>query len=65
MQKIIFCTGYEYFKYFVMFFKLTNSSILFMELKNDIFCLYLDLSLIMLINDILVYNKILVEHKNY
>lgn len=56
---------YGHFKYLVISFGLTNTSTTFMRLMNNIFRLYLDKSVIVFQDDILIYNKILADHKNH
>ena len=45
--------------YLVMPFKLTNALAIFIGLINDYFCKFLDKSMIVFLDDILIYNQIL------
>ena len=48
-----------------MSFGLTNATVVFMDLKNRVLRDYLDKFVVVLINDILVYSKYEVEHKEH
>ena len=46
-------------------FRLSNAPVAFMDLKNRIFCAYLDQFVIVFVNDILIYSRSLEKHKQY
>ena len=46
-------------------FRLTNAPVAFMDLKNRIFCAYLDQFVIVFVDDILIYSRSLEKHKQY
>ena len=46
-------------------FRLTNAPVAFMDLKNRIFCAYLDQFVIVFVDDILIYSRSLKKHKQY
>lgn len=48
-----------------MLFRLTNALAAFMDLMNRVFYRYLDLFIIVFINDILVYSKSEMDHPNH
>ena len=52
-----FKTRYGHYKLVVMPFRLTNTPVVFMDLMNRVCRLMLDRSIIMFIDDILVYSK--------
>jgi hypothetical protein len=65
IPKTAFSTRYDLYKYLVMSFGLTNVSTHFMYLMNSMFMLELDKSIMVLINDILVYSKSMKEHEKH
>jgi hypothetical protein len=65
IPKTAFSTRYDLYKYLVMSFGLTNVSTHFMYLMNSMFMLELDKSILVLINDILVYSKSMKEHEKH
>ncbi len=54
---------YSHFKYIVMPFGLTNALFVFQHLMNDVFCEYLDDSMVCYINDILIFSKNMGDHE--
>lgn len=56
IPKIAFRTKYGYFKFLVMPFVLTNTTITFIDLMNKIFKKYLEKIMINCIEDILIYS---------
>ncbi|WMV37873.1 hypothetical protein MTR67_031258, partial [Solanum verrucosum] len=65
VPKIGFRTRYGHFEFLVMSFGLTNAPAVFMDLMNSIFRPYLDLFVIVFIDDILVYSCSKDEHGNH
>ena len=57
IPKTAFWTYYGHYEFVVMPFGLTNVSAAFMDLMNRVCRLMLDLSVIVFIDDILVYSK--------
>ncbi|GJY90443.1 putative reverse transcriptase domain-containing protein [Tanacetum coccineum] len=60
--KTAFRTRYGYFKFTVMPFCLTNTPTVFMDLMNRVCRHYLDMFVIVFIDDILIYSKTQEEH---
>lgn len=56
ISKTTFKTRYGHFEFQVMSFGLTNSLTTFIDLMNRVFKLYLDMFVIVFIDDILVYS---------
>jgi hypothetical protein len=58
-------TRYGHFEFMVMPFGLTNAPFVFMDLINRVFHKYLDLFVVVFIDDILVYSTNHQEHEEY
>jgi hypothetical protein len=65
IPKTTFTTRYGLFEYLVMSFGLTNVPAHFMYLMNSVFMLELDKSVVVFIDDILVYSKSMEEHEEH
>ncbi|GKC70852.1 putative reverse transcriptase domain-containing protein [Tanacetum coccineum] len=63
IPKMTFRTRYGHFEFIVMPFGLTNASAIFMDLMNRVCRPMLDKSVIVFIDDILVYSKSKEEHE--
>src|SRR6202158_5841600 len=62
IHKTAFSTRYGHYEYLVMPFGLTNAPATFMNLMQSVFSKYLDESVIIFLDDILVYSKSHDEH---
>lgn len=65
IPKTIFRIRYGNYKFLVMSFGLANTSEIFMDMMNCIFNLFLDMFILVFIDDILVYSRDKEEHKSY
>jgi hypothetical protein len=63
IEKTSFRTRYGHYEYVVMSFGLTNAPAVSMEAMNRIFHPYLDIFVVVFIDDILVYSKTEEEHE--
>ncbi|GJY09441.1 putative reverse transcriptase domain-containing protein [Tanacetum coccineum] len=63
--KMAFRTRYGHYEFLVMSFGLTNAPVAFMDLINRVCYPYLDKSVIVFIDDILVYSKSLEEYEQH
>ena len=65
IPKTAFTTRYGLYEYIVMSFGLTNAPAYFMSMLNKVFMEFLDKSVVVFIDDILVYMKNEEEHKEH
>jgi len=65
IQKTAFRTRYGHYEFLVMPFGLTNASVVFKDLMNRVFRLYLYKYVVVFINDILVYSSSYLEHEKH
>lgn len=65
VSKTAFRTRYGHYEFLVMSFRLTNAPAVFMDLMNRVCRPFLDRSVIVFIDDILVYSKDEVEHEQH
>jgi hypothetical protein len=65
IPKTTFRTRYGLYEYTVMSFGLTNAPVYFMYLLNKVFMEYLDRFIVIFIDDILVFSKMMEEHEEH
>ncbi|KAI3736121.1 hypothetical protein L6452_15655 [Arctium lappa] len=65
VPKTAFRTRYVHYEFLVMLFGLTNAPVVFMDLMNRVCRPFLDKSVIVFIDDILVYSKSELEHEQH
>ena len=65
VPKPAFRMRYEHYEFLVIPFGLTNVPVAFMNLMNRIFRAYLDQSVIVFVDDFLIYPRSLEEHKQH
>ena len=63
IPKTAFTYKYELYEYTVMSFGLTNAPAFFMHLMNKVFMDYLDVFVVIFIDDILIFSKSEAEHE--
>jgi hypothetical protein len=63
IEKTTFSTRYVRYEYVVMSFGLTNAPTAFMEAMNGMLYDYLDVFVVVFLNDILIYSKTKEEHE--
>ena len=65
IPKTTFRTRYGHFEFIVMLFGLTNASSEFMDLMHRAFQPYLDLFIVVFVDDILIYSKFEEDHEGH
>ncbi|KAA3487490.1 reverse transcriptase [Gossypium australe] len=65
IPKTTFWTRYDHYEFLVMPFGLTNAPVVFMDLMNRVFRLYLDWFVVVFIDDILIYSHDEIEHAEH
>jgi hypothetical protein len=65
IPKTTFSTRYRLYEFMVMSFGLTNAPAYFMNLMNKVFMEYLDIFVVVFIDDILIYSKSESDHEEH
>ncbi|KAL0560627.1 hypothetical protein IC582_001036 [Cucumis melo] len=65
IPKTAFCFRYGHYEFIMMSFGLTNAHAVFMDLMNNVFKDFLDMFVIVFIDDILIYSKTEAEHEEH
>ena len=65
ISKTTFRTRYGHYVFVVLSFGLTNDPATFMDLRNRVFKQYLNMFVIVFIDDILIYSRSEEEHASY
>ncbi|KAL0533475.1 hypothetical protein IC582_030315 [Cucumis melo] len=65
IPKIVFHFRYGHYEFIVMSFGLTNAPAIFLDLMNRVFKDFLDMFVIVFIDDILMYSKTEAEHEEH
>jgi hypothetical protein len=65
IPKTAFCTRYRLYDYTLMSFGLINAPAYFMYLMNKVFIEYLDKFIVVFIDDIQIFSKIMEEHEEH
>ncbi len=63
--KIVFWIYYRHYEYLMMPFGFTNTSATFQRMINEIFKKYLDIFIIIYLDDIFIYSDIFEEHEQH
>jgi hypothetical protein len=65
IPKTTFCTRYGLYEYTVMYIGLTNAPAYFMYFTNKVFMEYPDKFVVVFIDDILIFSKMVEEHEEH
>jgi hypothetical protein len=63
--KTTFRTRYGHYEFLIMPFRLTNAPAMFMDFRNQVFKSYLDKYVVVFVDDILIYSKSSMDHKQH